>query len=224
MLLFQKRFHAGLLDGSVSLTFRRWQKPHVRVGGRYRVHPIGVVEVSAVEQIALVKISAADLRAAGFVDLAELVSWLEAPVKVRGGGVVVRDKVAHDTLLYRVAMVHAGQDDRVDGALNDALSADEVATLFTRLQRLDANGEWTKKTLALIGRYPEVAASKLARKVGRETEPFKVDVRKLKRLGLTMSFEVGYRISPRGLAYLKAKKPRAPRAPKAPAKKKPRSR
>ena len=50
----------------------------------------------------------------------------------------------------------------------------------------------------------EVAASQLARKLGRETLPFKVDVRKLKKLGLTQSFEVGYEISPRGRAYLDA--------------------
>ena len=48
MLLFQKRFHAGLVSGAVTRTFRLWDKPHVKPGGRYRVHPIGVVEVSAV--------------------------------------------------------------------------------------------------------------------------------------------------------------------------------
>ena len=69
---------------------------------------------------------------------------------------------------------------------------------------LDARAPWTRKTLALISRHPRIAASKLAARVGRETAPFKVDVRKLKRLGLTQSFEVGYEISPRGRAYLDA--------------------
>ena len=31
---------------------------------------------------------------------------------------------------------------------------------------------------------------------------FKTDVRKLKRLGLTLSFKVGYEISPRGRVYM----------------------
>ena len=39
--------------------------------------------------------------------------------------------------------------------------------------------------------------------VGRETAPFKIDVRKLKGLGLTRSFEVGYEISPRGAEFLR---------------------
>jgi len=47
-----------------------------------------------------------------------------------------------------------------------------------------------------------VAASRLAPLLGRETRAFKADVRKLKALGLTISFDVGYEISPRGRAYL----------------------
>lgn len=46
-------------------------------------------------------------------------------------------------------------------------------------------------------------APDLATSFGRETAPFKIDVRKLKNLGLTISLTVGYRISPRGEAYLR---------------------
>ena len=42
--------------------------------------------------------------------------------------------------------------------------------------------------------------------MGRERDPFKIDVRKLKGLGLTRSFDVGYEVSPRGLAYLERTK------------------
>ena len=48
VLLFQKRFHAGLVDGSITLTFRAWPRPRVKPQGRYRVHPIGVVEVTGI--------------------------------------------------------------------------------------------------------------------------------------------------------------------------------
>ena len=57
-------------------------------------------------------------------------------------------------------------------------------------------------TLDLIRRRPHTRAPDLAAEVGRERDPFKIDVRKLKNLGLTRSFEVGYEVSPRGLAYL----------------------
>ena len=54
----------------------------------------------------------------------------------------------------------------------------------------------------MIAERPEVRAPDLAASVGRETQPFKTDVRKLKELGLTESLLVGYRLSPRGRAYL----------------------
>ncbi|CAN5758193.1 hypothetical protein BH20ACT23_BH20ACT23_17740 [soil metagenome] len=50
----------------------------------------------------------------------------------------------------------------------------------------------------MIRDNPAVRAADLAVTLGRETQPFKRDVRKLKELGLTESLEVGYRLSPRG--------------------------
>jgi hypothetical protein len=45
-------------------------------------------------------------------------------------------------------------------------------------------------------------AEDLAHSVGREKMPFKLDVRKLKELGLTESLTTGYRLSPRGWSVL----------------------
>ena len=61
-----------------------------------------------------------------------------------------------------------------------------------------------RATLAMIATRPGVRAADLAASVGRERLAFKADVRKLKALGLTLSLEVGYRLSPRGRAYLAA--------------------
>ena len=89
------------------------------------------------------------------------------------------------------------------------LTADEVDDLRRRLERLDRNGPtgstgpWTRVVLELISRRPGVVSTELATELGRERAPFKVDVRKLKRLGLTESLEVGYRLSPRGKALLR---------------------
>ena len=56
--------------------------------------------------------------------------------------------------------------------------------------------------MELIERCPATLAADIAHSIGREKLPFKADVRKLKELGLTESLEVGYRLSPRGRAYL----------------------
>lgn len=201
MLLFQKRFHQGLVSGAIRLTFRRWDKPHVRVGGRYRCHPIGVLEVDHVARVKLAELDDADARLAGFASRDELVAYLRS----------ARERpLGDDELLYRVELRHGGDGDRVEIALDAELSAADVAELRRRLARLDARGRWTRRTLQLIDAHPRVAASKLAARARRETLDFKADVRKLKRLGLTQSFEVGYELSPRGRAYLERTARRRP--------------
>ncbi len=195
MLLFKKAFHEGLATGAITLTFRRWQKPHVKPGGRYRCHPIGVLEVDAVSIVRVRDITARDAAAAGFASRAALVDYL--------GELGPLDD---DTEVYRVVLHHGGDGDRVQLALENELSADDVETIREKLAKMDRASPWTAQTLSLIEKHPQIAASKLAAKVGRETAPFKIDVRKLKKLGLTQSFEVGYEISPRGRAYLDAVK------------------
>lgn len=189
MLLFQKRFHAGLLNGAVRLTFRSWPAPRVKAGGRYRVHPIGVVEVDAVTKVRLADITEADARTSGFATRRELLEYL-AP------------KLGGRTEVFRVELHHGGDGDRVPEALDARLTAADVERLDERLARLDGAAPWTLSTLRLIGERPRVAASHLAASLGRDTQAFKADVRKLKRLGLTQSFEVGYELSPRGRRYL----------------------
>lgn len=195
MLLFQKRFHDGLVSGSITLTFRRWKRPHVKVGGRYRCHPIGVLEVDAIDTVPVDRISRSDARRAGFDTVSALVDYMRRASD---------EPLENDSPVYRVAFHYGGDGDRVSLALDDALSAEDVDGIGQKLARLDRQGPWTDKTMKLIEKHPRVAASQLAAKLKRERLPFKADVRKLKRLGLTQSFEVGYEISPRGRAYLAA--------------------
>jgi hypothetical protein len=97
-----------------------------------------------------------------------------------------------------------------------ALGPEDIAEIDRRLERLDrasSHGPWTLVTLELIEANPERRAPDLAEMVGRETKPFKLDVRKLKNLGLTLSFRIGYRLSPRGQAYLVSRRSRGERRP-----------
>jgi hypothetical protein len=188
-MLFEQRLWAGLADGTVTVTFRRWRWPRARAGARHRT-PAGVLAIDAVTEVDPADLTEGDARAAGFGSLAELRRQLER----RGDG-----------LVYRVDFHHAGADPREALRQADDLPAEEVARLRGRLDRLDRagpDGAWTIATLRLIGDRPGVRAADLAAAVGRERHPFKTDVRKLKELGLTESLEVGYRLSPRGRALL----------------------
>lgn len=193
MLLFKKAFWEGLSSGAITLTFRRWQKPHVKAGGRYRCHPIGVLQVDDVGLVKAASLTANDAKRAGFESREALLGYLAE-----------LGPLDDASEIYRVELHHGGDGDRVESALDDQLTSDDVAAIRAKLARMDRDEPWTMKTLSLIEKNPQIAASKLAAKLGRDTAPFKVDVRKLKKLGLTQSFEVGYEIAPRGRAYLEA--------------------
>lgn len=193
-MLFKREFHAGLRDGSITLTFRRWSRPQVKAGGRYR-YPFGQLEVDEVDELPVREIARADARRSGFADLDALLATLARGSKPLRGS----DRV------YRVRFHYAGSapPPRIEtgGGLSDA----EIEELWQRTLRMDArsrNGPWVRETLALIAKHPQTAASRLAPRLGRETPPFKTDVRKLKRLGLTRSFEIGYALTPRGQEFL----------------------
>ncbi|WP_244931452.1 hypothetical protein [Nocardioides sp. W7] len=189
MLLAPKVAH-GVADGSVTLAFRRWPRPDVKVGSQFRT-VAGVVRVDEVEVVDADAITDEDALAAGWPDAIRLRRQL--------------DKVEGDLPTYRVVLAYAGPDPRVALRESTDLSDDDVADLDRRLERLDrasSHGPWTMATLDLIRRRPHTRAPDLAAEVGRERDPFKIDVRKLKNLGLTQSFDVGYDLSPRGRAYL----------------------
>ena len=183
------RVAQGVRDGTITLAFRRWFKQDVRAGSQFR-SAAGVIRVESVETIDLGEITDDDALMAGHKDAATVRKFLAA---------------GEDRPTYKVTLQWIGEDPRIALRSDDALTGDDVTTLDKRLERLDrasSHGAWTMQTLDLIRRRPQVRAPDLAAEVGRERDPFKIDVRKLKNLGLTISHPVGYELSPRGIAYL----------------------
>ena len=172
--------------GEVDLAFRRWERPRLLVGTRMRT-AIGLVEVTSVDEVDAISDEDATRAGASREQLLKLMDR-KAPAPI-----------------WRVGLRYAGEDPRV--ALRNAaeLTAEARSDLLARLERLDRasrSGPWTRATLAIIEANPARRAPDLAAELGRETAPFKRDVRKLKELGLTESLEIGYRLSPRGVALM----------------------
>ena len=190
---FEAKYSAGIRDGSQTLTFRRWKKPQAVTGHTYRTSA-GRLLVEDVTIVSATDIGDGDARLAGYADAAALVGDL------RG---------APELPVYRVRIrLVDGADPRDELARAGALSVSERDALVSRLARLDrasASGPWTAATLALIATHPAVRAGDLAPQLEQELLAFKLNVRKLKNLGLTISLETGYRLSPRGEAFLAAK-------------------
>jgi predicted transcriptional regulator len=109
--------------------------------------------------------------------------------------------------VWRVAFRCVGADDRIVRRNDAALDADKLAKIEARLARMDraaSAGPWTRQTLALIAAHPAKVSSVLARRMNMDRAAFKINVRKLKGLGLTESLEIGYRLSPLGEAFVRA--------------------
>jgi len=180
----------GVADGTMSVAFRRWKKQAVKPGSTFKT-VAGVVRVVSVRTVRPEKITKIDAVRAGHPD----------PDSVRK-----RLAGDEDWTTYRIELAYAGEDPRVALRESADLTPEDVAAIDARLERLDrasSHGRWTMRTLALIGQHPQRRAPDLAELEGRETAPFKIDVRKLKGMGLTVSFAVGYELSPRGTAYLR---------------------
>lgn len=178
----------GVAAGSIDRAFRRWDRPRVKAGGQQRT-AMGVIGFTAVDVVAREELTARDAARAGFVSIDRLLAALDR---------------RPERAIFRIGLELLGPDPRV--ALREALpDAEELSDIVRSLDRLDRasrHGPWTRAVLGAIADREGTPAVELAAAFGREKLPFKLDVRKLKELGLTESLRPGYRLSPRGEAVL----------------------
>jgi hypothetical protein len=180
----------GIANGSITLVLRRWDAPRARPGRTQRT-VAGTVRIDDVtEHPGSYRVTAAQARAAGYLDAKTAQKELD------------RRPAKHT---YVIAVSYLEPDERPELAANDRLSAADVDAIKDRLDRWDTAAEkpWTRQYLEMIGANEAVRAPDLAARIGLDVPRFKRRVRQLKGLGLTISLDVGYRLSPRGKAFLR---------------------
>ena len=183
---FTQDSHAAVADGTITVTFRLWKRLHAKVGGQYAVGAV-IIEVDAIEMMPFAAITRTDMRRAGAKDRESL-----------------RTRAAHagpiddDTLLYRIEFHVVGAKPTRGQRAVDETQLDEIDAKLDRMDARSSFGAWTRAVLGLIGDRPGTVSTELAAICGRPRPDFKLDVRKLKALGLTESLEVGYRLTPLG--------------------------
>jgi biotin operon repressor len=187
---FEPRLRTGLHDGTITVAIRRWRRAQVVAGHQYRTGQ-GMVLAEAIDVITPADITAELARAAGFPDVPAAVADL-------------RGDPALPLYCVRFRALQT-PDPRDELASTASVSEDEAAAITARLARMDAaskRGPWTAAVLAQIAARPAVSSVHLAAALDWDRPDFKLHVRRLKALGLTISLDVGYKLSPRGAALL----------------------
>ena len=70
-MVFTKRLRAPIMRGEITCSVRIWRRPHVKVGGRYRLGE-GFVVVTSIRRIALADITPELARRSGFLGVVDL--------------------------------------------------------------------------------------------------------------------------------------------------------
>ena len=70
-MVFTKRLRDGVRRGEITCSVRIWQRPHVKVGGRYQMEE-GEIEVDSIEPIGLQEITPQLARESGFLGVVDL--------------------------------------------------------------------------------------------------------------------------------------------------------
>lgn len=70
-MMFAKQLRDRVMLGEISCSVRIWQRPHVKVGGRYRLGP-GWIEVSSVREIGMEGVTEELAQRSGFASVEAL--------------------------------------------------------------------------------------------------------------------------------------------------------
>ncbi len=189
-MLFNTQHLSGIRDGSITLAFRKWKKLSVKKGSLIKT-AIGLVKIISISPTNASEITSREAAKAGFASLEELLKLLAT---IPAG------------TIYKIRLAYHSPDPRIALRSRATITNDEFETLKTKLDRLDTyskEGSWTRETLKTIQKHPRLKAAELARLLSKQKDWLKINIRKLKNLGLTISHDPGYEIAPLGKAFLK---------------------
>ncbi len=188
-MLFKEKHLKGIKSGNITMAFRRWQKAAVKAGSLLNTS-IGQIEIRKVETVNENDITDTDAINAGFTDKEELIKTFAQNIK---------------GTIFKISVRYHSADPRIKLREQTRISEPQYTDLKNNLERLDnlsKHGRWTKKILLAINDNPGLHASGIAKRTGFEKDWLKLNIRKLKNLGLTISRTIGYEISPLGKFFI----------------------
>ena len=179
-------------SGEVTAALRKWKKPTVKKDGTL-ITSIGQLHIDDLKTIKLDDITDGILTRCGINDFRV---WKKKFYDKRDGD------------LYLVEFSIIGPDPRIELRENINWSLEELIKVKKKLNTWDINygSPWTLRVMQYILDHPQKRAADMAVDLGIEKSILKPNIRKLKALGLTISYSVGYDLSPRGKKLLEVLK------------------
>jgi len=188
-MLFKQIHLQGIKAGEISLAFRKWKNPLVKKGSIIK-SSVGQLEIKNIVEVKQKGINQNDAEFSGYKNLTDLIETLNSK---------------SDGNIYKIYVKYHSRDPRKKLSEQSVLSDEDFINIKMKLERFDnysKQGNWTLKILTAIQSNPKLKAQDLAEKLKLQKDWLKVNVRKLKNLGLTISHEKGYTISPSGNLFL----------------------
>src|SRR3954469_19483340 len=192
MVGFTAHAYPDIVAGRKTVTWRLWKYAHVKAGKQYNLgswgDTPGSIVIDDVRTVRVAEVTDEDAREAGRPDAKTLVAFCAGHTAAAG---------TPGTLPHRVAFHWSPEVLK-----KPALAIDEIARRCAKLDAASPWGPWTLQTLRLIEEYPRTVSWTLAREIDIPRAEFKLLVRKLKALGLTTSYPIGYDLTELGIAYI----------------------
>jgi hypothetical protein len=187
-LLFTVHILKKIKSGEVTAALRKWKKPTVKQNGTL-ITRIGQLSIDKLDRIELEEVDHKILKACGIEDFESLKKKFF-------------DRKEGDLYLIRFSV--KGPDPRIDLRNNTEWTAEELSNLKKKMTSWDNNftAPWTLRVLKHILENPHKRAADNSVDLDIPKDKLKLNIRKLKAQGLTISHSVGYELSPRGKKLL----------------------
>lgn len=188
-MLFKLEQLNGIKTGKIAYAYWKWLKLSVNTGSIINT-AVGQIKIGEINIVSEEDINDQDAVESGYTNKQDLLKSF------------FRKSIGS---IYKIAVSYHSEDPRIELRNEIELTDSEFEDLKNKLARFDKfsnHGPWTKTVLLAIQNNPNLHAIGIAKLNGFEKDWLKINIRKIKNLGLTIIHLVGYELSTRGMEFV----------------------
>ncbi len=199
MIVFTKKYHEGVRNGSIALTYRPWDTLRVLRGKIYRANNLGLLKVLDVDFSPLSEVTLEEAKRCGYKSMAEFKEDYET--------LAGREVDFEYERSVRIEFTYIGEDiENYKKAMGDVKDS-EIFTIKEKLLKIEQKGrkKWAIKTLQLLKKKPNITTKDMEKFLKIQNDKVKKNLSNLRQLNLIMTEnQTGFNITPLGIKILKS--------------------